>query len=332
MSRVRCGDAAIALLVVAAAAACSSPAPDKSAFSRRERAPYLDTDTMGLVPQGTLQIRVQARPILVENSGAAISHTQPGVFFTINDSGNEPILFALDTTGADRGVWRVNGATNRDWEAVSVGPCLPGKAEACVYIGDVGDNEGERPSRVIYRVAEPRARQAGFTGDVVASSLRYRYADGPHDVEAMYVAPTGDTYLITKRRLRNAAGAMRPSLVFVLPATAWQTGDAVAELVDSLSIIPGSAPLRTITDAALSPDSRYLAVRTYAQVYVFATDSTTGRVNGSIPPTICNTAALLRWASEGITWFGQSSRLLLTNEGNDSPMFAIDCPMPRGGE
>lgn len=331
-------------LVGLAAEACGQA--DVSGFPLRERAPYLNTDSMGIVPQRTLQIRVQARPFLVENSAAALSRTQPGVFFTINDSGNDPVLFALDTTGADRGVWRVNGATNRDWEAASIGPCAAPRAAAattdtaralaprdeCVYIGDVGDNEGKRPSRVIYRVREPRARQAGFTGDVSSESLRYRYADGPHDVEAMYVAPPGDTYLITKRRLLTAQRVLRPSLIFVLKADAWEGKEAIAELADSLPIVPGTAPLRQITDASLSPDARYLAVRTYAQVYVFATDSATGRVRGAIPPAVCNTGALLRWPSEGITWFGRSNRLLLTNEGPDSPIYAVDCPMPGTGE
>src|SRR5690242_7251245 len=166
---------------------------------------------MGVVPAQPLRIEVQARPELVENSAATLSHTQPGIVFTVNDSGNEPLLFALDSTGADRGVWRVQGATNVDWEAASVGPCSLGTTvdstmapRECVYIGDVGDNQAKRKSRVIYQVVEPTAQPAGFNGSVEAKALRYRYSDGPHDVEAMYVAPNGDTYLLTKRRLTNA--------------------------------------------------------------------------------------------------------------------------------
>lgn len=299
---------------------------------------------MGATPARPVVIPLAARPDLVENSAAALSRTQPGVWFTVNDSGNDPWLFALDTTGADRGAWRVRGATNVDWESASVGPCgAPQPADTsasdardgaeCVYIGDTGDNSARRRSRVIYRVREPAAQRAGFIGDVTAESLRYRYSDEPHDVEAMYVAPNGDIYLITKRRLRDAAGRLRPALVFVLPADAWG-GDtlAVAALVDSLPIVPGSAPLRQVTDAALSPDARYLAVRTYGQVYVFATDSTTGRVRAAIPPTSCNIALLGDLGGEGVTWFGRSGKLLLTSEGRDSPMRVVDCPLPRSDQ
>ncbi|HEX5077135.1 MAG TPA: hypothetical protein VFW03_28250 [Gemmatimonadaceae bacterium] len=315
--------------------ACSAENP---VTRRAERAPYVGTDTMGALPASTRLIRVQARPQLVESSAAAQSFEQRGVLFTINDSGNDPLLFALDTSGADRGIWRVHGATNVDWEAASVGPCrgsgaiIPAVAmpNECVYIGDTGDNRERHASRVIYRVPEPAAQGAGFLGDVTAEALRFRYPDGPHDVEAMYVPPNGVIYLITKRPRRDAAGKLRPALVFELPPDSWeQPQPVVARLVDSLAIVPGSAPLRVITDAALSPDASVLAVRTYAQVYTFATDPATGRVLGAIPPAVCNIVALDVWPGEGITWMAPSGKLLLTSEGRFSPMQVVDCPKPR---
>jgi hypothetical protein len=149
----------------------------------------------------------------------------------------------------------------------------------------------------------------------------------------MYVAPNADTYFITKRRLTDIAGRLRPALVFRLPADAWGRGvPAIAQLVDSLPIVPGTAPLRFITDASLSPDGRFLAVRTYAQVFTFATDSVTGRVIHDIPPAVCNTIGTGQLGGEGITWFGRGSMLLLTAEGRESPMFAVACPMPRSAE
>ena len=50
---------------------------------------------MGVLPASTRLIRVHARQDLVENSAAAQSFEQRGVIFTINDSGNDPLLFAL---------------------------------------------------------------------------------------------------------------------------------------------------------------------------------------------------------------------------------------------
>ena len=275
-----------------------------------------------------------------------MSTTQSAVLFTINDSGNDPVLFALDTTGADRGEWLVAGATNVDWEAASVGPCGVATAgtrsrgpvgqttsvarSSCVYIGDVGDNGEVRPQVVIYRVREPASDGGKRRRDtVVAEALPFRYADGPHDVEAMYVAPNGSITLITKRPRENLAGRLRPALVFTLPAVAWMSESVVvADLTDSLPIVPGSAPMRTITDAALSPDGHYVAVRTYSQVYVFAADSVTGRPRTSVPPAICNIAGVEDEPGEGVTWTVTSNRLLLTAEGRRSDLYIVSCPLP----
>ena len=318
--------------------ACAGSSTDTPVSRRARRAAYLQTDSMGAVPALSRRIRVHARAELTENSAAAMSFGQPGLFFSINDSGNDPLLFALDTTGADRGVWRVQGATNVDWEAASIGPCGANRATIpaiampaeCVYIGDTGDNSEKRETRIIYRVPEPWAQQAGYTGELTAEGLRYRYPDGPHDVEAMYVLPNGEIYLITKRARRDAAGKLRPALMFMLPPDAWsKPGPVVAQLVDSLPIVPGSAPLRYITDAALAPDERALAVRTYAQIFTFAVDPTTGRVRGSIPPAVCNIVALDVWPGEGITWVGRGNSLLLTSEGLAAPLEIVECPMPQ---
>jgi hypothetical protein len=265
-----------------------------------------------------------------------MSPTQPGIVFTINDSGNGPFLYALDTTGADRGRWRVEGVRNADWEAAAAGPCVTGRppanaryAASCLYIGDVGDNSASRDTRDIIRVAEPVAMRARDTGRVASERFAFRYADGPHDVEAMYVGPDGTIYLITKRPLDDAARRLRPALVFTLRAGAWDEESLpVARLTDSLPIVLGSAPLRVVTDAALSPDARYLAVRTYAQVYVFAADSATGRVRGDVPPATCNIVGVEEVPGEGITWYDGTTSLLLTHEGRDAAMHVVDCPLP----
>ena len=264
----------------------------------------------------------------VENSAAAMSRRQPGVLFTINDSGNEAELFAVDTTGAFRGSWRVTGVRNVDWEATSIGPCGASEsAPSCVYIGDTGDNDGSHASRVIYRVAEPTAD--GKSGKVKPEALRYSYTDQPHDVEAMYVAPNGDIILITKRALSGGGRRLRPALVFRVSASAWGSERAVAQLVDSLPIVPGSVPFRLITDAALMPSGRFLAVRTYAEVYVFATDSVTGAVNHRIAPRVCAIGELGERQGEGMTWANENGRLVLTSEGRRAPLRLGDCPLPR---
>ncbi|HTE46579.1 MAG TPA: hypothetical protein VK636_15105 [Gemmatimonadaceae bacterium] len=310
----------------AVASACA-----KGDASQRDSIKPPPIDSMGVVPSEIRSVRLNGPPDLVENSAAAMSQTQSGVLFTINDSGNDPLLFAVDTLGASRGVWRVTGATNVDWESAAIAPCgaTSGKTRtSCVYIGDTGDNGAKYPTRTIYRVVEPTVSPT--RGAVRADALVYRYADGPHDVEAMYVAPNGEIVLITKRPLTGAAGQSRPALIFRLPAAAWtDRALAVATLVDSLPIIPGSSPLRLITDAALAPDGRHLAVRTYTQVYIFATDSATGQVIHSVVPPICDVTSLGEPVGEGLTWADSRGRLVLTTEGANESLHLANCLLPQ---
>jgi hypothetical protein len=286
-------------------------------------------DSMGAPPSNVSTVPSHARPELTENSAAVMSRAQSGVFFTINDSGNDPILFAMDTLGADRGAWPVRSATNVDWESASMGPCGggPGAHGDCVYIGDTGDNQARYTSRAVYRVREPNGTAVGDS--LPAERLEYVYSDGPHDVEAMYVAFNGDMFFITKRPLRSVTGALRPALVYRIASTAWAVrARAVAELVDSLPIVPGSSLLRLITDASLAPDGRHVAVRTYSQVYVFASDSLTGSVVHGVAPAVCNITSLGEAQGEGVTWATAAGRLVFTSEGQTQPIRLANCPLP----
>lgn len=293
-------------------------------------------NSVGADPVVAAVVPVRARPKLRENSGAAMSRSQPGVFFTINDSGHEPELFALDTTGLDRGVWSLTGAENLDWEAVAVGPCgqpAGGAASppaSCVYIGDVGDNNATYRSRDIYRVPEPAAASRQFSGAVTPDRLVFRFQDGPRDVEAMYVGPTGTIYLITKRPLRGPDRQLRQARVYSIPLSAWANREhpATAVFSDSIPVVPGARPGGLITDAALSPDARFVAVRTYSQVYTFAADPASGRIRADVAPAVCNVVPLGERQGEGITWYGSSGKLLLTSEGRSSPLYVVACPLP----
>jgi hypothetical protein len=319
--RIACG---AIVFVPAVTNACDRYAEQRQ---RAQSGSYAETDSMGATPKNITTVPLKAPKELVENSAAAMSLRQPGVLFTINDSGNDPLLFAIDTSGASRGVWRVLGATNVDWESAAVAPCaFATPTSSCVYIGDTGDNNSHHPFRVIYRVREPVA--SGSRDTIRAERLRYVYEDSPHDVEAMYIAPNGDVVLITKRPLGGGGGRLRPALVFSIAASAWRAkGFARATLVDSLPIVPGSAPLRLITDAALSPDAKHVAMRTYAQLFVFAT-LPSGLVDHRVPPSVCNIVPLGEPQGEGVTWADNRGRFVFTSEGRRVPLMLATCPLP----
>ena len=312
--------------------ACMLVACERGASQRAGPTLDLKADSMGIVPESR-EIRVRGQRDLVENSGAAMSLTQPGVWFTINDSGNDPVLYAMDTSGAARGSWSIVGIENRDWESIALGSCAGARmldeATYCVYIGEVGDNDAEHSTVSIHRVQEPQAQDRRFSSELEPVTLTFVYEGGARDVEAMYVGPDATIFVISKRKLEDAGGRLRPALVFALPPDAWQHGDSVvtAALVDSLPIVPGTALGRQITAADPGPGFRTVGVRTYTQLYVFLADSTTGRIRTNVAPTVCNVAGLDERQGEGLGWFAEG-QWMLTSEGRNEPLWVVDCPTP----
>jgi hypothetical protein len=238
-------------------------------------------------------------PLLRESSGVAASRRQPGILWTLNDSGNDATIFATDTLGRDHGAFTVAGAENRDWEAIAVGPCGP---RDCIYIADTGDNGRVRQSVRIFRVPEPSVASRR-SRPPRAEVLEVRYSNGPRDVEAEFVGTDGSVYLIAKGR-----GRQPPA--YRIPPEAWdRDGTVVADEMGRLPIGTGSFG-NQITDAALSPSGDLVAVRTYLAIYLF----TLTRQGMLVPLGIACGAAGLQLQGEGISWLDDRV-LVLTSEG-----------------
>jgi len=79
----------------------------------------------------------------------------------------------------------------------------------------------------------------------------------------------------------------------------------------------------------LTPDGKFLAVRTYAEVYTFAVDSTRGLPMAGVAPGSCTIAGLREKQGEGVGWWWDGRRLLLTSEGRNAPFFVVECPLPK---
>jgi len=68
-----------------------------------------------------------------------------GNFLTLNDSGDEPALYAFDSKGKNLTKILIKGAQNRDWESLA-------KDDKYIYIGDIGNNKGNRKDLKIYLI------------------------------------------------------------------------------------------------------------------------------------------------------------------------------------
>lgn len=139
-----------------------------------------------------------ASPDLVEASGLARSRVTPGVLWSHNDSRGGARLFAFDTEGNDLGAFELPGTFAFDWEDIAAGPGPDGSGNY-IYVGDIGDNFSIRSGQItVYRVpdSDPGALDGEFT-EVVP--LPYRYPDGVHNAEAIFVDPIEPAiYVVTK--------------------------------------------------------------------------------------------------------------------------------------
>ena len=137
-----------------------------------------------------------------EASGIAASRRNPGVLWTHNDSGDSTRIFAVGRNGEDLGDFFLSGTSARDWEDIAVGPG-PEANISYIYVGEIGDNNAQYPTKRIYRVAEPEVDQnaepsAHTLEDV--ETITFAYPDGPRDAEALMVDPvTRDIYIVSKR-------------------------------------------------------------------------------------------------------------------------------------
>jgi hypothetical protein len=242
-------------------------------------------------------------PKLSESSGVAASRKYPGVLWSLNDSGNPAWLFATDTLGRDRGTFSVTDATNVDWEAISIARC---GSRDCLYIADTGDNHERRPSVRLYRVVEPVPSAGGsdIRPTAPAQRLEIRYPDGAADVEAIFVDPAGNSYLITK-------GGGQGVGLYRIPAAAWKAGQASAQPLGSLPIQTRWLGGMLVTDAALAPDGERVAVRTYRSIFLFRR-SADGRLTPERGQLACSLGEL-EMQGEGVAWLNQGT-LVLTSE------------------
>lgn len=135
-----------------------------------------------------------------EASGLAASIRSPNVLWTHDDSGGKPVVYAIGTNGKLRGMLRVTGVRNEDWEDLASGE-IDGRP--CLFVADTGDNESDRASVLIHIVEEPAADQLSPAEETAAAplaTLTIKYEDGPRDCEAVaFAAQERAMYLLSKR-------------------------------------------------------------------------------------------------------------------------------------
>lgn len=231
----------------------------------------------------------QLAPVVNESSGLVYRPTR-NTFWTHNDSGGRPTLYEVSRDGSLVDSLPLPHLKNRDWEALS------SRDSTTLFIGDIGNNANARTELTIYRI-DPRqpndfqpitfhyANQQSFPATKDTRNF---------DSEALFFAKDS-LFLISK----NRSEPRRFVNLYGLPA---KTGDYALTPIDSVFL------KSMVTDAALSPDGRTLAVLAYGKIFFF--DQTKNRV-GFQHPTRC--LRVPRGQTEGLT-FVNNTDLVMTNE------------------
>lgn len=185
-----------------------------------------------------------------ESSGLAVSRLHPNLLYTHNDSGAGPEVLMIDTTGHYKGKITLEGAKNRDWEDLAIGPGKdPGTSY--IYVGDIGDNDAKRDKLRVYRFPEPTVLRDEI--NVRAEQVTLVYPDGPRDAETLLVDPwSGDLLIVTKRDTSN--------VLYRATVAQMEEGNVVLERVMKL-------PITLSVGGDISADGKQIVIKNYWAIY-----------------------------------------------------------------
>ncbi len=207
-----------------------------------------EKDTKELFTEGHPLGHVDQR--LKEASGLVASVSNPGLLWTLNDSGNPAEIFLIDENASIRLVCKLANIQNRDWEDIAIGAGLE-KGKNYLYVADIGDNQAQFDFKYIYRFEEPLLSKEKEKLITHVDTLVFRMPDGPRDAETLLIDPlSNDLFIISKRE--ESVGLYHAAYPF---------GDTL-HLKKVLSL-----PMTQIVSGTLSSDGQELLLKDYDHIY-----------------------------------------------------------------
>ena len=256
------------------------------------------------------KLSVLANKAVDESSGLACSRTNPGLFWTHNDSGDDAQIYLFDSQGRDLGSTRLLDVFAFDWEDIF---SFTENGKSYLVICDVGNNGRAAGVQPIYLIEEPAIDRArGVTQDTasVVQEIHISYEDDHRDCEAVAVDPTTKTILFATKEKKIG------SLVYALK---WPEPNPkrafAARRIAKLDIPPATA-------MDISPDGLRAVVLTYRDAYEYLREPSEDWSNGfSRPPRVIVTPERIQ--GESICYGPDGKTLYLTSEKLPTPLFEI---------
>lgn len=260
----------------------------------------------GATAPGTVRCTI-TDPQLAEISGLVVVGEK---MLAVADGGDELTVLVLDSACAVTDA-RTTPVDPYDPEDLAV------SADGTIWVADTGDNDGDRSTVALH----------ALRADGSADLFRLTYPDGPHDSEALVMAPDGTPYLVTKEVL-GASGVYRPAADLVDGSTV--ALERVATVNLTLTGTPGGPVGRAgqllVTGGAVSGDGRLFALRTYTDAYLWPLDgSDVPAAFGAEPIRIPLPESP---QGEAISFGTDNRRLVIVSEGTPSAVVVVPTDEP----
>lgn len=265
---------------------------------------------------GVTQVGALPRGDIDECSGVVASGLHPDVLYVHNDHGDDPRFFAIGLGGALRAEVTLAGAAAIDWEDVARGPCRTGGG-SCLFLADIGDNDGERDRYAVYSVQEPDTL-GGAPRASTAEVFVLSYPDGRHDAETLLIHPTTGALTLVTKVNEGRSG------IYELPAL--PAAGASATLVRAGSIEPPAGDAR-FTGGDVRPDGTGVLLRTSSHVFYYpmTPDQTVAQALAG-PPCVLPSAD--EEQAEAIAWVPGGWDYVTIGEGKEEPIHRVSCQAP----
>ena len=283
-------------------------------------------------------LRLSGPARMEELSGLAVSKTYPGIVWGHGDSGQPPVLWALDLERGelafppylakkfdDGASWpglTLEGASNIDWEDLTT-------LNGWLYLGEFGNNGNARRDLGLWALPEPnprateRQRPAFFLPFHYPEQQRFPAEAWVFDAEALFADPERNAlYLITKHRKAGDVRRFIPGAkLYRIPL------DGAGRASTALTLVDQHEEMTAVTAAELSPSGAWLAVLTYRTLWLFPRPPA-GEQWLSGPAYSRPLPFLETRQAEALSWRDDTTLLLGNEEGR---LWTVTLTLPKTG-
>ena len=189
---------------------------------------------------------------VAEASGIVSSRLNKGLFWVINDSGNEAKIYLLNAKGEIINSWLINGSQNTDWEDLTIKTDQQ-TGRSFLIIGDIGDNMAIRNHINILVIEEPEFTNTLDTAINKFKKYKFKYEDGARDAETILFDPMTEELFVVSKREDNVR-------VYGTPKILNETDTMLLDYKCSL-------PFHNVTSGDISIDGKEILLKNYNAIF-----------------------------------------------------------------